>query len=307
MCLSMFRHILSSRKRMKTVLKVSHLRKAFGHREILSDVSFSLEEGEIVGFVGRNGAGKSTTMKCVVGLLQPQGGTIEVDGKNIVTQREAALRRIAAQIEDPALFETMSGRDNLRLFAALNHVEKSRIANMEAFSGLQGALKRRVETYSMGMKQRLALAIVLLKKPRVLLLDDPMNGLDAQGVQALRAELKALARKEKMAILVSSHQLAEIEKMCDRIVGLKEGRIYDLPLEGNTTSYVMRTDRPIANPEGLTTLESGTYRFDLDGGNLTDRLAAIERTHRVRVVGIEPSRHDLEAVYNEFQESGYDV
>lgn len=300
MCLSMFRHILSSRKRMKTVLKVSHLRKAFKHREILSDVSFSLKEGEIVGFVGRNGAGKSTTMKCVVGLLQPQGGTIEVDVKNIVTQREAALRRIAAQIEDPALFETMSGRDNLRLFAALNHVEKSRIANMEAFSGLQGALKCRVETYSMGMKQRLALAIALLKKPRVLLLDEPMNGLDAQGVQAL-------ARKEKMAILVSSHQLAEIEKMCDRIVGLKEGRIYDLPLEGKTTSYVIRTNRPIANPEGLTTLESGTYRFDLDGGNLTDRLAAIERTHRVRVVGIEPSRHDLEAVYNEFQEAGYDV
>lgn len=129
---------------MKTILNVSHLQKTFKQKKVLIDVSFSLKEGEIVGFVGRNGAGKSTTMKCVAGLLDPQGGKIEIGGKDIVKQRESALRRIAAQIEDPALFETMSGRDNLRLFGALNHVKRERIEQMEAFSGLKDALKRRV-------------------------------------------------------------------------------------------------------------------------------------------------------------------
>lgn len=103
-------------------MNVSNLKKSFRKRTVLDDVSFSLKEGEIVGFVGKNGAGKSTTMKCIVGLLKPQDGLIEVSGRNIVTQRETALRFIAAQIEDLALFETMSGRDNLRLFASLNHV-----------------------------------------------------------------------------------------------------------------------------------------------------------------------------------------
>ncbi|MEY8256724.1 ATP-binding cassette domain-containing protein [Erysipelotrichaceae bacterium 66-17] len=103
-------------------MNVSNLKKSFRKRTVLDDVSFSLKEGEIVGFVGKNGAGKSTTIKCIVGLLKPQDELIEVSGRNIVTQRETALRFIAAQIEDLALFETMSGRDNLRLFASLNHV-----------------------------------------------------------------------------------------------------------------------------------------------------------------------------------------
>lgn len=292
---------------MKTVLNVSHLKKSFRKRTVLDDVSFSLKEGEIVGFVGKNGAGKSTTMKCIVGLLKPQDGLIEVSGRNIVTQRETALRFIAAQIEDPALFETMSGRDNLRLFASLNHVSGKRMLQMEQFCGLGKALKRRVETYSMGMKQRLALAIALLKKPRVLLLDEPMNGLDAQGVQQLRTELRALAKEEKMAILISSHPLAEIEKMCDRIIGLKDGRIYDLCLEEESSFYCIRTDHPIADDHGLEIVERCIYRFELNGKDLTRSLCEIEQKYHVKIVSIEPSRHDLESVYNEFQEAGHDV
>lgn len=292
---------------MKTILNVSHLQKTFKQKKVLIDVSFSLKEGEIVGFVGRNGAGKSTTMKCVAGLLYPQGGKIEIGGKDIVKQRESALRRIAAQIEDPALFETMSGRDNLRLFGALNHVKRERIEQMEAFSGLKDALKRRVETYSMGMKQRLALSIALLKKPRVLLLDEPMNGLDAQGVQMLRNELRTLARKEKMAILVSSHQLAEIEKICDRIIGLKDGKIYDLPLGSKSNVYRIRTNHPIADPVNLKTAEPCVYLFELGRENLTDRLWQIEQENHIRITEIEPARHDLEYVYNEFQETDHAI
>ena len=287
-------------------MNVSNLKKSFRKRTVLDDVSFSLKEGEIVGFVGKNGAGKSTTMKCIVGLLKPQDELIEVSGRNIVTQRETALRFIAAQIEDLALFETMSGRDNLRLFASLNHVSGKRILQMEQFCGLGKALKRRVETYSMGMKQRLALAIALLKKPRVLLLDEPMNGLE-QGVQQLRAELRALAKEEKMAILISSHQLAEIEKMCDRIIGLKDGRIYDLCLEVESSFYCIRTDHPIVCDHALETLDTCMYRFELNGKDLTRSLCEIEQKYHVKIVSIEPSRHDLESVYNEFQESGHDV
>lgn len=210
---------------MNKILEVKNLNKSFGKEKILYDINMDIYPNEIVGFIGPNGAGKSTAMKCILSLIFPNSGTITVNGFDIKKERSKALGSMAGVIESPGLFLDMSGENNIKLFAELRGVDSNRVKEIMKFTELGYSLKRKVGNYSMGMKQRLALGIALLSKPRLLILDEPTNGLDPTAVINLRKELLDLVNNEDISILFASHQLEEVEKLSDRLICINKGRI----------------------------------------------------------------------------------
>lgn len=210
---------------METILEVKKLKKKIGKTEVLHDISFSVFENEIVGFVGPNGAGKSTTMKCITGLFKVPKDMVYIMGKDMYDHHVEALQYLGASIEAPALFPDLNGYDHFSMVANWRKEKKENLQELYELSGLKKeALKRPVRTYSMGMKQRLMLSLTLIGSPKLLLLDEPLNGLDPQATFEFREKLLDL-KKRNTSILLSSHQLNEVEKICDRIVFIKDGRI----------------------------------------------------------------------------------
>lgn len=226
----------------EVILSVQNLNKYYKKFHAVKDVSFDVHKGEIVGFIGPNGSGKSTTMKCINSLLIPSSGTITVCGKDIVTEREAALESQASLIESPGLYTDLKGIDNLKLFAHLRNVGMDRIKEIEKIINIGPFINKKVAEYSLGMKQRLALGIVLLSEPKFIILDEPTNGLDPTGVMELRNILLDLAASG-VSILFSSHQLGEIERIADRIISIKNGEI--IPFDTNLSdheNYILTLD-----------------------------------------------------------------
>lgn len=207
---------------MSLVLEVEDIKKRFGNKEVLKGISFSAKPGEIVGLLGRNGSGKSTLMKLICGLLEPNHGSIRVCGFDIKKQREKALQKIGVSIENPALYESLTGWENLKLMARWRKVGAERLQEMAHYTDLEHMLRKKVAGYSMGMKMRLMLAMVLMSSPQLIILDEPMNGLDPDGVIRLRDELLTL-KKSGCTILLSSHLLSEMEKIVDRVVMIEKG------------------------------------------------------------------------------------
>ncbi|MEF2783663.1 MAG: ABC transporter ATP-binding protein [Clostridium sp.] len=214
---------------MEKILEIKGLNKYYKKHHVLKNIDLTIYEGEIVGFIGPNGAGKSTTMKCINNLIFPTSGSIKVCGYDLMKDRDKALLCQASLIENPGLYLDMTGYDNLKIFAGLRNVSKERLEEIAKFTNLKDALKKKVSQYSLGMKQRLALGIVLLNKPKLIILDEPTNGLDPRGVMELRKTLIDLVEKEEVSILFSSHILGEIEKIATRIVCIHNGEIVDVP------------------------------------------------------------------------------
>ena len=259
-----------------------------------------MKPGEIVGFVGQNGAGKSTLMKCMCNLINMDEGTISICGEDVVKQREKALSYVSCMIEGPGLFENMTGKENLELMATLNHASKEKLQEMMEFTQIGSQLKTKaVSQYSMGMKQRTGLAVALMKEPKVLLLDEPMNGLDATGIQGLREELIRLAKEKNVALLISSHQLGEIEKMADRIIGIHFGKIKEISMEEKENVYVLETDRKIPDQSDLQIIEQTGNTYKLEVNSVMEVLSNLEK-QGVQVKNITQIHKTLEDVYNEF-------
>jgi ABC-2 type transport system ATP-binding protein len=210
---------------MTGALVASHLTKVIGDRTIVDDVSFDLRPGEVFGFLGPNGAGKTTTIRMLVGLIKPTQGTVTVCGYDLRRNFEKALRCIGCIVENPDLYRFMSGRENLEHFARMLSVPRSEIERVAALVNLAHRLDQRVGTYSLGMRQRLGIAQAMLGQPRVLILDEPANGLDPAGIREIRELLRGLAAERGMAVFVSSHLLAEIELTADRVAIIHKGRI----------------------------------------------------------------------------------
>lgn len=209
---------------MKT-LEVYEISKSYGKKAILKNVSFSIEEGEIVGFVGPNGAGKTTMIRLITNLIYPNSGTITICGENVMKSREKALSHISAIVENPNLYLFLSGRDNLNFIRQFNHISLDKLEKMIDYIGLRESINQKVKHYSLGMKQRLALGMCLLSEPELLVLDEPTNGLDPSGTMALRNLILSQRRNFNMSMLISSHILSELEKICDRIIYIKDGCI----------------------------------------------------------------------------------
>ena len=212
---------------MKNVtLSVKDLKKTIGKREIIKGIEFELKEGEVFGFLGPNGAGKTTTIRMLVGLIKPTSGVIEICGYDVRKNFTKAMQHLGCIVENPELYPFLSGWDNLLHFARmLTGVDEVRMNEVIELVGLQARIHEKVKTYSLGMRQRLGIAQAMLNRPKVLVLDEPTNGLDPAGIREMRQFIRKLAEEEGMSVLVSSHLLGEIQLLCDRVAIITKGQI----------------------------------------------------------------------------------
>ncbi len=280
----------------QNVLDVLNLCKSYGNHLVLDDISFSIRENEIVGFIGPNGAGKSTLMKCLCGLIHMDSGNVTICGHDIQSQREKALSHQASLIESPGLFFNMTGYENLEIFASLKNVSKDKLQQMADYTRIGDYLKKPVSSYSLGMKQRLALSIALLSSPQFLMLDEPMNGLDPSGVFELRKELRKMVDEQGMSLLISSHQLNEIEKIADRIIYIENGKIKEVEKQEQTITYQIRVNKIITDHQ-FRKLSDFLYEFSIQNPNeLSVYLRKLER-EGVQLLDITNTSDDLENMY----------
>lgn len=280
----------------QNVLDVLNLCKSYGNHLVLDDISFSIRENEIVGFIGPNGAGKSTLMKCLCGLIHMDSGNVTICGHDIQSQREKALSHQASLIESPGLFFNMTGYENLEIFASLKNVSKDKLQQMADYTRIGDYLKKPVSSYSLGMKQRLALSIALLSSPQFLMLDEPMNGLDPSGVFELRKELRKMVDEYGMSLLISSHQLNEIEKIADRIIYIENGKIKEVEKQEQTITYQIRVNKIITD-QRFRKLSDFLYEFSIQNPNeLSVYLRKLER-EGVQLLDITNTSDDLENMY----------
>ena len=207
------------------VLEVRNLKKVIGKREIIKDLNFTVEPGEIYGFLGPNGAGKTTTIRMLVGLIAPTSGEVLICGENLQNNKEKALKDVGAVVENPELYKYLSGRENLMQIARIRKVSKDEINKLIKLVGLENRIDDKVKKYSLGMKQRLGLAAALIGNPKLLILDEPTNGLDPSGIIDFRNIVKKASRERGMAVLVSSHILSEVQQLCDRVAFINDGVI----------------------------------------------------------------------------------
>lgn len=185
-------------------------------------------EGDILGFIGPNGAGKTTTIKLILGLQNITSGKVYINGYDIEENFKKAIENVGTIVESPDLYMYMSGYENLKLVANLyKNVDKKRIDEIVKLVGLENRIKDKVSKYSLGMRQRLGIAQAILHKPKLLILDEPTNGLDPEGIKEVKVLLKKLAEQENMAILISSHNLAELDTFCNKISIIKNGEIVE--------------------------------------------------------------------------------
>ena len=211
---------------MEAILKVEGLTKSMGKRTIIDNISFEAYAGEVFGFLGPNGAGKTTTIKMIAGLLDQDAGKITVAGHDTRRQFEKAMENIGGVVENPELYKYMTGLQNLRQYQRIRPgVTRARIDEVVEFVGLSKRINEKVRRYSLGMKQRLGVAQAILSRPRLLILDEPTNGLDPAGIKDLRDMLVSLAHEQGVCVFVSSHLLSEMQLMCDRVGIIMNGKI----------------------------------------------------------------------------------
>ncbi|MED3549105.1 ABC transporter ATP-binding protein [Cytobacillus praedii] len=233
---------------MDTLVEIQNVTKTIKGRTIIDSLSFNVNKGEVFGFLGPNGAGKTTTIRMIVGLIGMTSGDIKILGHSIKTEFEQAIKHVGGIVENPEMYKFMSGYQNLVHFARMSQgITKEKIAETVEFVGLTDRIHDKVKTYSLGMRQRLGLAQCLLHDPKILILDEPTNGLDPAGIREIRDHVRKLAREKDMAVIVSSHLLSEMEMMCDRIGIIQQGKLIDVQLmtdfvQGNEKIYEIEVE-----------------------------------------------------------------
>jgi ABC-2 type transport system ATP-binding protein len=217
------------------VLDVKGVKKKLGKREIIKELNLTVEEGEIFGFLGPNGAGKTTTIRMLVGLIEPNEGDISIYGHNVQKDKEEALRYVGAVVENPELYKYLSGRENLMQIARIRGVSKEEVQELIELVGLKDRINDKVRKYSLGMKQRLGLAAALIGNPKLLILDEPTNGLDPSGILDFRDIVNKAAKEKGMSVFISSHILSEVQNLCDRVAFINNGVIQSVEkISGNS-------------------------------------------------------------------------
>jgi ABC-2 type transport system ATP-binding protein len=228
---------------LESIVVIKDVTKVIKGRTIIDNISFEVNKGEVFGFLGPNGAGKTTTIRMIVGLMGITSGDIIIGGASIKTKFEDAVKHVGAIVENPEMYKFLSGYQNLIHYARMvKGITKGKIDETVKLVGLSDRIHDKVKTYSLGMRQRLGLAQCLLHDPKVLILDEPTNGLDPAGIREIRDYIRLFAREKGMAVIVSSHILSEMEMMCDRIGIIQEGRLIDVQLiqefvHGNSASF----------------------------------------------------------------------
>jgi ABC-2 type transport system ATP-binding protein len=219
------------RESLESIIELKNVTKVIKGRTIIDNISFQVNRGEVFGFLGPNGAGKTTTIRMMVGLMSLTSGDITIAGASIKKKFAEAVSHVGAIVENPEMYKFMSGHDNLVHFARMTKgITKSKIDEVVELVGLTDRIHDKVKTYSLGMRQRLGLAQCLLHDPKILILDEPTNGLDPAGIREIRDYIRLLAREKNLAVIVSSHLLSEMEMMCDRIGIIQNGRLINVEM-----------------------------------------------------------------------------
>ncbi len=212
---------------MKNILTCKNIKKKFGKKEVLKDISLEIDEGDILAFIGPNGSGKTTTIKLILGLQSITSGDITINGYNVEKDFRNAIKKVGAIVENPDSYMYMTGRQNLKIIANLyDDIKEEEINEIIKLVGLENRIDDKVSKYSLGMRQRLGIAKALINKPNLLILDEPTNGLDPNGIKELRDLLKDLASKN-MGILISSHNLSELESFCNKVTIIESGNVIE--------------------------------------------------------------------------------
>ena len=211
---------------MNSVIQINHLSKRFNNFTAVDDLSFSVNEGEVYGFLGQNGAGKSTTIRMMLSLIKPTEGSINIFGLSLEKEREQILSKIGAVVEKPDLYKYLSAYENMKLFSTLSGLSlgRSEIMRQLAVVGLEKRAHDKVKVFSQGMKQRLGIAVALVNNPSLIILDEPTNGLDPQGIADMRSLILMLCREQGKTLLVSSHLLSEVEQIDDSMIIIDKGK-----------------------------------------------------------------------------------
>lgn len=283
---------------METVLKLTNIEKYFGKKKIIDNASFEVYAGEVFGFLGPNGAGKTTTIKMIMGFLAKDSGEILINGVNVEKDYEKAMSYIGGIVENPEMYKDLSGLTNLQMYARLHDgVTKERITEVIDLVGMENRIRDKVKKYSLGMKQRCGLAQALLHKPRLLILDEPTNGLDPAGIKELRDILKNLAHEENVAVFVSSHLMSEMELMCDRVAIIDNGRVLGV--------------RKVAELLALAS-EKSIYRFTLEPVDkalelLNSRYGEIIRNTTTEYIDLEVERDGVSDINYTLVTSGIKI
>lgn len=262
-------------------LEVQSLTKTIGKKTIVDDVSFQVERGEIFGLLGPNGAGKTTIIRMIVSLINRTGGTVLVNGHNLDESFTLAMNELGAIVENPEFYKYLSGYKNLRHYArmAMNEVNEERIAEVTELVGLERAIHDKVRTYSLGMRQRLGVAQAILHKPSILILDEPTNGLDPQGIREFRDYLQLLA-SQGTSVLVSSHLLSEMQLMCDRFAIIEQGKLIHISTMNETEAKLDTAVRVI--------------ELEVSNGELASKLLQ-EKMPVVKITTVQGNRLSLSA------------
>ncbi|MGD9797043.1 MAG: ABC transporter ATP-binding protein [Acidimicrobiia bacterium] len=290
---------------MGAVIEIEGLRKEYrrrGGRSVAVDgLDLTVPEGGVFGFCGPNGSGKTTTIRCLLGLVRPSGGRLRLLGRPVPGGLADAARSVGAIVEAPAMFPTMTGRENLRLLGAIDGIPPARVDDLLDELGLAAAAGDAVRKYSLGMRQRLGLAAALLKDPALVVLDEPANGLDPAGIAQVRVLLRRLGA-EGRTVFVSSHQLQEVEVTCDRVAILSRGRLVETGPVADVLGAPAVLARVADPAAGLEALGRAGLAAVVDGDHLRvdlhpDRSEEVSRALGARglwVRELRPVRRSLE-------------
>jgi ABC-2 type transport system ATP-binding protein len=293
---------------MSAIIKVNNLTKEFRDVKAVDDLSFTVEEGKVYGFLGQNGAGKSTTIRMLLTLVSPESGEIEMFGMDLSRNRNRILRNIGAIIERPDLYKYLSARENLSIFAALSgiRVTGKQIMDQLEMVGLAERAGSKVRTYSQGMRQRLGIATALIHDPQLIILDEPTNGLDPQGIADVRNLILHLSNDRKKTVFISSHLLNEMELIADSMLIIDKGKkvaegskeellnpsTTQVELITDNTAVSLRLIRETAWGRSITTESNGRILLSMDKGSIPQfNRVLVEKG--INVLSLKP-KHSLE-------------
>ncbi len=299
---------------METILKCENLCKTFGKKQILKNVSLQIEEGDILGFIGPNGAGKTTTIKLILGLQGITSGKVTINGYDIEKEFTKAIEKVGAIVENPDMYMYLTGYENLKLVANMyKGITQSKIDEVVKLVKLENRINDKVSKYSLGMRQRLGIAQAILHSPKLLILDEPTNGLDPEGIKEMRELLIELAQKQKMAILISSHNLAELDNFCNKVCIIKNGEV----IETSEIEKIKKTNNinyeiiQIENTENIKEiikeaiiLDEKHFKIKIEKDEVPELVVKLVKNN-IRVFGIKEEEKTLEDAF--FEKTGGNV
>ncbi len=291
---------------MKNILEVKNINKFYGKKQVLKDVSFTIHEGEILGFIGPNGAGKTTAIKLILGLQSMNSGEIFINGFNIKKDFQKAIEQVGAIVESPDLYMYLTGRKNLELIKNMyKDIPEGRIEDVIELVGLSNRIDDKVSKYSLGMRQRLGIAAAIINKPNLLVLDEPTNGLDPEGIKELRDLIKGLVKKEKIGVLISSHNLAELDNFCTDVCIIKSGKILanttmEEAKKTNKESYIIKLNKTAGLRKIIyktdEIIDSDTIRVFTEKDNINDVIMKLIEAN-YKIYGVTKEELSLEDAF----------